>query len=281
MPSTTVDGRTYEAVVIKADPEVPLPVDIGDATINATIGDIQIANTNDDPVPVSDAGGSLTVDNAALTSIDGKLPALVDGKVPVLGSFTVVGGATESKQDSLLAAVDGVESLLIALDAAADSVDAKLPTLSGGAIPVTGALTDAQLRASAIAVAPNVQQGEGATSPTTTRVTIATDSPGVANLNLINSKLAAPRTPTTTSVASSATSVTILASNELRRGVSIANDSAETLRLSFSTPATAANAFIVLPPGSFLLMDQHLIVTNAIYGIWSAANGTAQVTEYI
>ena len=89
------------------------------------------------------------------------------------------------------------------------------------------------------------------------------------------------RTPTTTSVTSSASSVTILASNTNRRGVSILNDSTATLRLSFSTPATTANAFVSLPPGSFLLLDQQLIVTNALYGIWSAANGTAQVTEYV
>jgi len=89
------------------------------------------------------------------------------------------------------------------------------------------------------------------------------------------------RTPTTTSVASSATSVTILASNANRKGVSIANDSTQVLRLSFSTPATSANAFIVMAPNSFLLLDQQLIATNAIYGIWASANGTAQITEYV
>lgn len=89
------------------------------------------------------------------------------------------------------------------------------------------------------------------------------------------------RTPTTTSVTSSASSVTILASNANRRGVSIANDSTAVLRLSFATPATSANAFIVMQPGSFLLLDQQMIVTNIIYGIWASANGTAQVTEYV
>lgn len=89
------------------------------------------------------------------------------------------------------------------------------------------------------------------------------------------------RTPTTTSVASSASSVTILAANANRRGVSIANDSTAVLRLSFVNPATAADAFIVMQPGGFLLLDQQLIVTSAIYGIWVSANGTAQVTEYV
>ena len=89
------------------------------------------------------------------------------------------------------------------------------------------------------------------------------------------------RTPTTTSVASSASSVTILASNANRRGISIANDSTQVLRLSYATPATTANAFIVMQPGSFLWLDQQLMITGTIYGIWASANGTAQVTEYV
>jgi hypothetical protein len=89
------------------------------------------------------------------------------------------------------------------------------------------------------------------------------------------------RTPTTTSVASSASSVTILASNANRKGISIANDSTAVLRLSYATPATTADAFIVMPPGSFLWLDQQLMITGTIYGIWAFASGTAQVTEYV
>ena len=90
-----------------------------------------------------------------------------------------------------------------------------------------------------------------------------------------------PRTPTTTSVASSATSVTILASNANRRGLLIFNDSTALLRLSVSTPATQANSLITMAPGSTLLLDHALIFTGTIYGIWTAANGTAQVTEFV
>lgn len=91
----------------------------------------------------------------------------------------------------------------------------------------------------------------------------------------------AARTPTTTSVPSSATSVTILASNANRKGISISNSSTQKLYLSFTSPATTTNAFIEMPAGSFLLLDQQLIISNAIYGIWSSANGTAQITEYV
>jgi hypothetical protein len=89
------------------------------------------------------------------------------------------------------------------------------------------------------------------------------------------------RTPTTASVASSATSVAILAANANRKGFSISNISTARLYLSFSDPATTANCFVEMPPGGFLLLDQQLIVGNAIYGIWSSANGTAQVTEFV
>lgn len=89
------------------------------------------------------------------------------------------------------------------------------------------------------------------------------------------------RTPTTTSVASSATSVTILAANTDRKGFSISNISTAKLYLSFTSPATTTNCFIEVPAGAFLLLDQQLIIGNAIYGIWAAANGTAQVTEYV
>ena len=89
------------------------------------------------------------------------------------------------------------------------------------------------------------------------------------------------RTPTTTSVASSATSVTVLAANANRKGFSISNISTAKLYLSFTTPATTANCFIEVPAGAFLLLDQQLIVVSAIYGIWASATGTVQVTEFV
>jgi len=89
------------------------------------------------------------------------------------------------------------------------------------------------------------------------------------------------RTPTTTSVASSATSVLILAANANRNGISINNVSTSILYLSFTNPATISNSFLAMDPGSFLLLDQQLMISNAIYGIWASANGTAQVTEYV
>lgn len=105
-------------------------------------------------------------------------------------------------------------------------------------------------------------------------VTAAVTKPLPVNLSI-------PRTPTTTSVASSASSVLILAANVNRKGVLICNDSTAILRLSFSNPATTANAFVAIPAAGTFALDPSLLATGAIYGIWSAANGTAQVTEFV
>lgn len=130
-----------------------------------------------------------------------------------------------------------------------------------------------------IPVAPNVQQGNGAATATTLRVTLATDGPGVAALTSLDNKAPAARTPTTTSVASSATSVLLLAANANRRGLSIYNESTAILRISNSNPATNGNHFATLQPGGFYAEDLQAFTTGAIHGIWSAANGSAQVRE--
>ena len=119
--------------------------------------------------------------------------------------------------------------------------------LRASAIPVTGALTDAQLRASSVPVTANTP----------------------------------PRSPTTASIVGTTTSTLILAANSNRKGLSLSNISTSKLYLSFSNPATVTNSFIEMQPGAFLLLDQQLIVANAIYGIWTNANGTAQVTEFV
>ena len=196
--------------------------------------------------------GTIDADTGA---IDGKLPnglTVSSNRLKVDGSEVIQpisaaalplpsGAATATKQDTLIGHVDGIEGLLGTIDADTGAIDGKLP--SGLTVSGNRLLVD----------------GSGVTQPTSVAV----------------------RTPATTSVASSATSVTVLAANSARRGVSVANLSTAKLYLSFSTPATTANCFIEIPAGGFLLLDQQLIVTNALYGLWASANGTAQVTEYV
>lgn len=83
------------------------------------------------------------------------------GNVTVVSSALPTGAATQAAQDVL---------------------NAKIPDPVSGALPVTGPLTDAQLRASVVPVSPNVSRGGGVVDANTQRVTLATDGPGVANL---------------------------------------------------------------------------------------------------
>lgn len=65
------------------------------------------------------------------------------------------GAATETKQDTLIGHVDGIEGILGTIDSDTGSIDGKLPALSNGGVPVVGPLTDTELRAAAVPVGDN------------------------------------------------------------------------------------------------------------------------------
>jgi len=210
---------------------IPVTLDGGSVTIsNITVPtSVTVNNTNGSPVPISDAGGLISIDDGG-------------------GSITVDGPLTDTQLRATAVPVTG------------GLTDTQLRAT---AVPVSGPLTDTQLRATALSVT-------GGLTDTQLR---ATAVPVTANTPA--------RTPTTTSISGAATSGLVLASNANRKGLSISNVSTSKLYLSFSTPATVANSFVEMQPGAFLLFDQQLIVANAIYGIWTNANGSAQVTEFV
>ncbi len=227
---TYVVGPNDGPVVVSgpAGASIPVTLDGGSVTIaNVTVPtSVEVNNTSGSPVPVSDAGGTLSVDDGG-------------------GSITVDGPVTDAQLRATAVPVSG------------PLTDAQLRAT---AVPVSGGLTDAQLRATAVPIA----DGGGS---------ITVDGTVTAQF--------AVRTPTTTSVASTVVSTLILASNGSRKGFSISNISSSKLYLSFTNPATQANSFIEMQGGAFLFFNHDCIVTNAIYGIWASANGTAQVTEYV
>jgi len=221
-------GGALKATIIDS-----IPVDLGAASVtidNVTLpATLTVDNTNAEPVPVSDAGGTLSIDDGG-------------------SSITVDGPLTDAE-----------------LRATALSVTGPLTDtqLRATAVPVSGPLTDAQLRASGVAVTGPLTDAQLRASALTTTTTVPS------------------RTPTTTSVAGTASSTLLVSSNASRKGLMVSNISTSKLYLSFSNPATVANSFMEMQPGAFLLLDQQLIVTNAIYGIWTNANGACQVTEFV
>ncbi|MEX5711835.1 hypothetical protein AB1484_26965 [Parafrankia sp. FMc6] len=103
---------------------------------------------------------------------------------------------------------------------------------------------------------------------------LALDSAGAASV-----RPRAASTATLVNVGASTSSVTIRAANTARLGLIIVNDSTSAdLYLTFDgTTASTSNFSIKLPPGA--TYEMAIVVTTLITGVWSAASGTARVTE--
>jgi len=85
-------------------------------------------------------------------------------------------------------------------------------------------------------------------------------------------------TGTVTSVASSITNVTILASNASRKGARITNDGNKKLYLKCAATASTTSFTKLLLANEDWFVDAGY--TGIIDGIWDVANGSARVTEY-
>ncbi len=87
--------------------------------------------------------------------------------------------------------------------------------------------------------------------------------------------------PGVTSFPASVASAQVLPVNSQREGLLINNMSTtNTLHLSYTSPATAENAWLSLPPGGVFSFDKNLVVPNAIFGVWTGTGGRAAITEF-
>lgn len=79
----------------------------------------------------------------------------------------------------------------------------------------------------------------------------------------------------TTSVASSATSVTLLALNANRKWASFRNDSTSVAYIAKSGTASTSSVYVLQPQG-FLYFDDY---TGVVSGIWASVNGNMRIEE--
>jgi hypothetical protein len=89
-----------------------------------------------------------------------------------------------------------------------------------------------------------------------------------------------PATAAHTTVASSASSVTILAANAARKGARIVNNSSKILYLTFGATTTTSAFTSKLASGAELEIPTDGY-TGIVSGLWSSVNGDAQVTELV
>ena len=87
------------------------------------------------------------------------------------------------------------------------------------------------------------------------------------------------QTPTVSRVASSATSVTLLAANAARRLAAIFNESTSVLYVKFGAAASLTSYTVQIPAGGYYEIPGSY--SGILDGIWDSANGAAQVTEVI
>lgn len=165
-----------------------------------------------------------------------------------------VDGVRKLKVSTTSAETDGVEALLTTLNTYTDGLETLLTALN--------ALITTQ--------AGYVDGLEGLITSTNTK------------LDTLHTDQAAPATGAQTSVASSASDGTILASNVSRKGATIFNDSTALLYLLFASgTSSATNYSVQVPAGTQYTLDLFKggVYTGVIKGIWASANGNARVTE--
>lgn len=279
MPTRRLYGQTYDEFAIVA--ATPIPVDIGGATVDISgavnIGEVTIDNDPSAPVPVGDAGGSLTVDDGGLSlTVDGPLTNEQLRAAPVnvaIGSSALPSGAaTQAAQaagNASLAAIESRTPSPVSGRVPVDASQVPVPVTDngaslsvddgGGSLTVDGPLTNDQLRAAPVAVSGPATNAELRAQPLQVQQ--------------------AGGNPTVTSVAASASSVLIAAAVAGRKGLMIDNQSESSLYLSLSSPATTSNSFVRIFPNAFFALDQQLIFDSAVYGIWTAPGGRAAVTQ--
>lgn len=111
------------------------------------------------------------------------------------------------------------------------------------------------------------------------KVGIDQTTPGTTNGVVVN-RNERSATGTQSIVASSATSVTVLAANANRYGGSVYNDSTQILYLLLTTGGTASATVYTVAMAASSYFEIPFGYTGALIGLWASANGNARVMEY-
>jgi hypothetical protein len=83
-----------------------------------------------------------------------------------------------------------------------------------------------------------------------------------------------------TSVASSASNVTLFAANANARGRTIFNESTAVLFVKFGTTASATSYTVQMATNTYFTFPDNVLYAGRVDGIWAAANGSARLTEW-
>lgn len=234
--------------------------------VNPQVGGSNVANAN--PLPISDAGGSVTVDTPQLPAalVGARLDVNIGASsatVPV-SSATL---ATEATQATRLSESD--------FDTKIGSLTETAPASDTASSGLNGRLQrNAQRLTSLIGLFPTTIGQKAAAG--SLAVVLASDQATVA-APLVQRRVPGATATIPTQVAASVTSVALLALNTARLRATIVNDSTSaTLYVKEGATAATSSYTYKLAAGATLIVDDY---TGRLDGIWSAAVGGAAITE--
>lgn len=216
--------------------------------------------TSSTGLPVSDAGGALTVDNDGTFAVQAAQSGNWTARIQDGSGNAITSAARGSERAVTVQIVDGSGNQITSFGGSggtAETDDAAFTAGSGSGTPIMGyASTDA------------IDSGDVGVVAMTTARELKT-APVVSS------------TATRSQVADSATSGTLLAANTSRRGAIITNDSSAVLYVALgSGPATTTDYTTTIQPsgGTWTIPGGY---TGIIVGIWASdpGDGGARVTE--
>lgn len=248
------------------------PTGTQDVNVVSSI-EVEIKNDTGNPVPVNGTvaatqSGGWTVTANAGTDLNTSALAL---------------NATLTDKSQFTKITDGTDTALITNSGEMNVIATAQPGVDIGDVTINNA---------AGASAVNIQDGgnsitvDGTVSITANSsvnlaqvagTTTSTDG-GVSDAGTQRISVAGSATSSVTSVAASATNVTLLSSHATRMGAIIYNDGNATLKIKFGTTASATDFTVVIPKNSGYEMWLPCY-TGRIDGIWDSATGSARITE--
>ncbi len=235
-------------------------------------------NASGAAVPITDNAGSLTVDGTVAATQSGTWNI-----TDISGTVSLpTGASTSAKQDTGNTSLSSIDGKITACNTGAvvisNASGASAVNIQDGGNSITVDATNLD-----VALSTRLKPADTLTAVTTvgtiTNVVHVDDNSG--SLTVDGSVTANPTFPSSSSVtqvASSASSVTLKASNASRRGLSIFNDSTQTLYLKLGATASTTSYTVQVPSQGFYELPQ-VVYTGVIDGIWASANGNAYVTE--
>ncbi len=312
---SSIDGKILTDAQLRASP-VSVSGPITDAQLRASAVPVDVTGSvlptgAATEATLSSIASEDFATEATLASIDGNVVRADTDDVTITSSALPTGASTETKQDtgnSSLASIDGkvlTDTQLRAtpVPVSGPLTDAQLRAVAvpvSGTVTATGPLTDTQLRATPVPVSGTVT----ATGPLTDTQLRASAVPVSLTSTTITGTAAVTQsgtwtvqpgnTPNTTAwlvkeqksstsalsnVSSSATSVTLLASNANRLNATIFNDSTQVLYVKFGATASTTSYTVQIAANGYYELPNGNTYTGIIDGIWASANGNARITE--